>query len=97
MCTNTGGSFQCSCGAGYVLTADGSTCEGTKLRAMAAHLNILLLLQLQTRMNVRLEMEDVAQICTNTMGSFLCSCEVGFTLAEDNLSCAGKLHAILHN
>ena len=27
-CTNTDGSFQCSCGAGYLLAADNLDCEG---------------------------------------------------------------------
>ena len=31
-----------------------------------------------------------AQICTNTMGSFTCSCEDGFQLDENGLDCNGK-------
>ena len=27
-CTNTDGSFQCSCNAGYTLAADNSSCNG---------------------------------------------------------------------
>ena len=27
-CTNTAGSFECSCPAGYNLLSDGKTCEG---------------------------------------------------------------------
>ena len=30
------------------------------------------------------------QTCTNTMGSFLCSCDAGYSLAADGLSCEGK-------
>ena len=43
--------------------------------------------------------------CNNTIGSFQCSCETGYTLAADGLSCQGinrtlprncdKLHVIL--
>ena len=30
------------------------------------------------------------QTCTNTHGSFQCSCEEGFTLAADKLDCDGE-------
>ena len=30
------------------------------------------------------------QTCTNSEGSFECSCATGFTLAEDSLNCDGK-------
>ena len=30
------------------------------------------------------------QMCTNTGGSFECSCGVGYVLANDDLNCAGK-------
>jgi len=31
-----------------------------------------------------------AHICTNTDGSFVCSCRTGFTLASDGLGCDGE-------
>ena len=31
-----------------------------------------------------------AHICTNTDGSFVCSCRTGFTLASDGLGCNGE-------
>ena len=31
------------------------------------------------------------QTCTNNDDSFLCSCSTGYTLAEDDLGCDGKL------
>ena len=29
-------------------------------------------------------------ICTNTIGSYICSCDNGYTLDGNNLSCSGK-------
>ena len=31
-----------------------------------------------------------AQICTNTVGSFTCSCNTGYSLGADARSCVGK-------
>ena len=37
-----------------------------------------------------------AQLCENTIGSYLCVCQVGFTLADNGLLCEGRLiYAIL--
>ena len=30
MCTNTDGSFECSCGTGYSLSSDSLSCDGKK-------------------------------------------------------------------
>ena len=37
---------------------------------------------------------DCDQICTNTQGSFLCSCVSGYQLASDGKTCLGK--SVLH-
>ena len=34
VCDNTLGSYQCMCGAGFTLSSDGHTCEGTYPRTM---------------------------------------------------------------
>lgn len=34
-CTNTDGSFECSCGAGYILEADDIGCDGKKQQNLA--------------------------------------------------------------
>ena len=33
---------------------------------------------------------NCSQICTNTVGSFICSCQPGFMLNLDNINCAGE-------
>jgi len=36
-----------------------------------------------------MEYNDCHQICTNTFGSYECSCDPGFVLMDDNRTCAG--------
>ena len=41
-----------------------------------------------------------SQTCTNTIGSFVCSCQNGFDLNSDNLTCQGKvkyMHVPIHH
>ena len=33
-------------------------------------------------------------ICTNTSGSFICSCDTGYQLDGNGLNCSGKVHLI---
>ena len=163
VCTNTAGSFTCSCNSGYTLAADGHSCEGKTLsdtaQSVLFHIiyiyieTILMSFVTQTLMSAAQTMEGVStrvstllvltsvsvevdthcleiinlvmvcsyithielllhvmrycytvsdmnectsrshnctQICTNTAGSFTCSCNSGYTLAADGHSCIGK-------
>ena len=38
-----------------------------------------------------------SQTCTNTIGSFVCSCQNGFVLDSDNLTCQGKVKCVCRN
>ena len=35
-----------------------------------------------------------SHVCTDTLGSFLCSCRSGFTLASDGTSCSSKIYSV---
>ena len=35
------------------------------------------------------------QVCTNTVGSFECSCNQGFSLSSDGANCNGKKMSII--
>ena len=38
---------------------------------------------------------DCEQICTNTQGSYSCSCVSGYQLSSDEKSCVGKSHGTI--
>ena len=86
-CTNTIGSYTCSCGSGYRLAADGHQCRGMHC-----------LLQFQggffTKHHFFLDINECAegthlcdQTCTNSIGSYSCSCGPNYQLASNRLSC----------
>ena len=33
-----------------------------------------------------------SSICSNTVGSYICSCDSGYALEDDGHNCTGKLH-----
>ena len=46
-------------------------------------------------MNECEEVNDCQQICENTVGSYICSCNEGFTLADDNRTCIGMIICVI--
>ena len=98
MCSNTVGSFTCSCNAGYALNADGSSCDGR------SHIHTQ---QPYTEKSLCLTSPDIdecdtnnggcEQVCTNSVGSFMCSCNSGYIINSDDSSmCDGESHTNLH-
>ena len=88
------GSYACSCIDGYNLRSDGRTCEGEPL-------NSVLLLPIHTQYafttEIQLDIDECyedthncTQTCTNTNGSYVCSCEPGYRLALDDHTCEGN-------
>ena len=85
-CTNTNGSYVCSCNMGYELSPDGHTCTGKQ------HSDSRLWLQ-YTAIDIdecSVNNGGCEHNCTNTEGSFVCSCVEGYSL-ERNMFCEGKL------
>ncbi len=93
MCTNAEGSFQCSCREGYFLTADNLSCEG-KLGLFMPTYKTIHFLYLPDVNECQMNNGGCDQICINTNGSTLCSCEAGYSLGADNLSCEGRVEPI---
>ncbi|XP_078621276.1 uncharacterized protein LOC144887750 [Branchiostoma floridae x Branchiostoma japonicum] len=86
ICTNTIGSFRCSCQDGFSLNSDGFTCDEIHTAPCNPGWSYN-----GTWCNEINECETnnggCAQICTNTIGSFQCSCQDGFSLSSDGFTC----------
>ncbi len=88
-CTNTQGSYTCSCGSGYVLGSNTHSCYGE-----------LYQIPKQTYEMIITVYPDVNECstsnggcdgqCTNTKGSYTCSCESGYVLGSNAHSCDGE-------
>ena len=46
---------------------------------------------IQTDINECGEVNDCQQTCMNTEGSYSCSCDEGFSLADDGRTCTGNI------
>ena len=101
-CTNTNGSFFCSCSPGYMHILSQYSCTGKKLHSLSigthsdAH-PVLLIIKVIINNFLIVDINECApnggrgpcdQICTNTNGSFYCSCQPGYN--SSGYSCSGK-------
>ena len=100
VCTNTAGSFTCSCNSGYTLAADRRTCEGIEFSARTqvvlftiCLLNVLrkyVLIPCYSDINECSTSNGGCQhTCVNTAGSYQCQCRSGYTLSSNIQSCDG--------
>ena len=98
VCVNLPGSFTCECYHGYQLI-NSTHCEGKQKRKVLSgmvrfmqHLHFFHPLYISTDINECLVLNGGChQICTNTEGSFSCSCDDGFFLStENNRTCEGE-------
>lgn len=94
MCTNTNGSYACSCGLGYMLSSDNSTCNGG--------LKICTYVEMVIFLHPILDVDECSllngncsQMCNNTIGSYMCSCITGYFLNSNNRICNGMSSQIL--
>ncbi len=87
-CANNNGSFLCSCGTGYTLANDGLGCDGKSLTMIGI---LQCTLYIFSDIDECIENTDgCAQTCTNNVGSFVCSCDIGYFLAANNMGCDGE-------
>lgn len=97
LCNNTLGSYACYCRSGYRLANDNHQCNG-KLSEIESNncLNEIFSFDAKSFSDIdecSENLDSCEQNCINTTGSYTCSCNVGFSLALDQRSCSGKLHA----
>lgn len=86
VCTNTIGSYSCSCIAGYALNANNRTCIGN-LIVKYEYKSFLLFSDIN---ECAKNNGNCVQTCTNTFGSFSCSCLTGYVLNGDKITCTGN-------
>lgn len=102
ICSNTIGSYTCSCAAGYMLSVDNRTCLGTHFvitcsTCILILYNIILYkscFSLSSQANRDINEwatfnGNCSQLCSNTIGSYMCSCFVGYFLSADSRTCEG--------
>ena len=91
-CTNTEGSYTCSCNPGY--TGNGVNCTSKILYFWGGTLVCTLFFIVQSPDVNECELEihtcNSNAICTDTNGSFNCTCEEGFE--GDGFNCTGKVN-----
>ncbi len=94
-CTNTNGSYNCSCYIGYELAPN-------SLNNCIQSNNIIKLSSLMFQIDIyfypgstsisQCSNSGCKQICTlSTLSTVICACEKGYTLNADNVTCNGNL------
>ena len=90
-CTNNDGSFLCTCQRGY--TGNGFSCEGKNLSVHIFGKICIYTLLISLDIN-ECEMDNDCDeengVCTNTNGSYLCSCKMGFRFNGNGFDCSGQ-------
>ena len=85
-CTNTNGSYYCSCRGGYTLTNNGY-CLGIFFYNLLYGSYDISLLDNNECLSGN---GGCQEVCVNTNGSYYCDCQTGYRLKSDNISCIGK-------
>ena len=88
VCTNTNGSYVCSCKVGFRFSGNGFSCSGQSdcntmcMWIIIRHFHIFVQTKFTTDIDECAESTDMCDPnaeCTNTIGSYNCTCTVGYT------------------
>jgi hypothetical protein len=102
VCTNTVGSFECSCNRGYSLASAGLLCIGKLEFTWRHYISSIAYLSATDNYCYVSDINECETInggcqhnCSNRVGSFQCSCLPGYSLNGDGLQCSGEICAVL--
>lgn len=96
VCVNTEGSFHCSCYRGYELLGD-VICDGTWIRQNRLFFFTAVSFSTKDINECLIDNGGCVHDCTNTVGSYKCSCRAGFNLKSNNRDCKGSLEIISYS
>ena len=85
ICTNTNGSYNCSCRSGYYQVNE--FCYGNWVNIMTYQLIINFVTDINECVN---NISGCNQYCNNTEGSYYCMCLDGYYVDDDGVTCLGK-------
>ena len=89
-CTNSVGSFMCSCNAGFELDSDGQTCNGQWPIYLVYIIMCIVIIDIDECL---MDNGGCNYVCNNEMGTFSCSCTTGYELQPDGITCIGEARA----
>ncbi len=92
-CNNTEGSFYCFCESGYIVTSNGFNCSGEFMFSLL-YLGINYV-SLTDNNECSVNNGDCEHTCTNTEGNFICSCNTGYSLDDNERNCTGECNILL--
>ena len=89
ICNNTPGSYYCTCFIGFSLDDDKHTCNGELTIAVRTVVHDTILCCTDVN-ECNTNNGGCEHFCTNSIGSYDCSCRVGYDLAFDFHGCDGE-------